>query len=254
MNNTFYALGAPTVALATLATLQGGVYNISDYGGNVAVYVNGQWRFQFPFQTTWANRPPVNLVPVGAELQATDYNNQTWVCDGTYWRPAQGRVSIKYSHGQIGAPLATVQNATGGLLAIPGGSAKIAGGLIIPGSSVLIHSSGRKVGSAGTAVSQATIGVSNSLADPSAQAFNVSSASLTSMLTGARISFGSSKTSAFSNTWIGYGSSGGSAANIQSNMTSGINTDADMFVNIGINSANVADSFELFSFEVWLEV
>lgn len=228
-------------------------YEITDYGGNIATAVGGQWRFEFPFRTTWANRPPVNLVPVGAELQATDYASQKWICDGTVWRPAQGRVSIKYSHGQIGAPLATVQNATGGILAIPGGSAKIAGGIIIPGSSLFIHSSGRKVGSAGAAVSQATIGVLNSLADPSAQAFNVSSANITSILTGARISFGSSKTSAFSNTWIGYGSSGGSAANIQSNITAGVNTDADMFVNIGINSANVADSFELFSFEVWLE-
>ncbi len=250
--------GAPVYTTGTLppttGLLEGAAIAVSNYGGNIAKLVNGQWRYELPFRTTWADRPPVSAVPAGTELQVTDFNNQKWISDGVYWRPAQGRVSLKYVHGLIGSPLATIQNATGGVFAIPGGSARIPAGMIIPHSALLIHSSGCKVGSAGTAVSQATLGVLNSLSDSSAQAFNVSSASLTSILTGSRVAFGTSKTSAFLNTWLGYGSAGGSASNVQSNMSSGINTDADMFVNLGINSANTADSFELFSFEVWLEV
>ena len=49
------------------------------YGENVATVVNGTFRYLLPFVTTWAGRPPASSVPVGTELQVTDYANQKWI-------------------------------------------------------------------------------------------------------------------------------------------------------------------------------
>ena len=119
-------------------------YEISDYGGNIATAVGGVWRFEFPFRTTWANRPPVNLVPIGTELQVTDYASQKWICDGTYWRPAQGRVTIGQQWGRVGQPLASLSGSAS--FTIPGGNPLIRAGMIIPHSRVYCETFVRKDG------------------------------------------------------------------------------------------------------------
>ena len=77
----------PQKALAALppsASLPTGTqYEVTDYGGNVAIVINGAWRFVAPFRTKWADRPPVGIVPAGTELQVTDYANQKFISDGT---------------------------------------------------------------------------------------------------------------------------------------------------------------------------
>lgn len=254
MNNIFYALGAPVVTLATLATLQGGVYNISDYGGNVAVYVNGQWRFQFPFQTTWANRPAVGLVSPGTELQVTDYANQKWISDGTYWRAAQGRAIIKELFGLVttGGHIAQISATTAGLFAIPAGGCKIPAGMIIPQSRLYIQADGIKAGGAGTANFIVYLGTTNSAADSAVVNQGVSIGTNTNALTTAAARFGTATDRYNSRTWQGEGISNASQ-NSLSDRIGNVNTAVDMFVNVGVAAANAADVFNLTALQVVLE-
>ena len=131
---------------SSVRLLTGTVFEITDYGGNIATAVNGVWLFEYPFCTTWANRPPVNLVPAGTELQVTDYANQKFISDGTYWRPAQGRVTIVQKWGSYEKPLATLQTVATGQFTIPGGNPLIPAGMIVPHTSVRCFATIRKVG------------------------------------------------------------------------------------------------------------
>jgi len=136
-------MGVPSYTVATLpdpASLDTGTQaEVVDCGGNIATVVAGAWRFEYPFRTTWANRPPVNLVPAGTELQVTDYANQKWISDGINWRPAQGRAIITQQHGNTTQPLATLSGITQGYFTIPGGNPIIKGGMILHHSRVYIE-------------------------------------------------------------------------------------------------------------------
>ena len=69
----------------------------------------------------WANRPSAALVRPGTEIVVSDYGYQKWVSDGTYWRPAQGRATIKDLFGLVatGGHIAQISGTTAGLFAIP---------------------------------------------------------------------------------------------------------------------------------------
>ena len=130
----------------------GTAYEITDYGGNIATVVAGAWRFEYPFRTTWANRPAVGLVPAGTELQVTGYANQKWISDGAYWRPAQGRAILKELHGLIaaGRQIAQLSGVSSGIFTIPGGC-KIPAGMVIPHSRLYVQADGFKSGVNGPA-------------------------------------------------------------------------------------------------------
>ena len=102
--NTLVPISLQQKSLAALPSAvglrTGSAYEITDYGGNIATAVNGVWRFEYPFRTTWANRPPVNLVPAGTELQVTDYANQKWISDGLYrdWETDRKSTRLNSSH------------------------------------------------------------------------------------------------------------------------------------------------------------
>lgn len=146
---------------ATLPT--GTSFAVTDYGGNIATAVGGVWRFEFPFRTTWANRPPVNLVPVGAELQATDYANQKWICDGTYWRPAQGRVKLLHKWGSTSAPLSVVTGAGDMQFTIT--DKIIKPGVLLDGCKLNLQAWIRRSGNAGQTYIYAKMGVLDSYSD-----------------------------------------------------------------------------------------
>ena len=253
MNSTFFSLGAPTVTLATLQTLQGGVYNIADYGGNVAIWVNGQWRFQLPVRTDWAGRPAVGLVPTGAELQVTDYANQKWINDGTVWRPAQGRVVLKGQFGLFaaGGQIAQISGAASGLFAIPGGC-KIPVGMIIPHSRLYVQADCYKSGANGTANFTIHLGTANSSTDPLMCGQGSAITSGANVLATAAARFGTATDRFNARSWQGEGVSSGSNASMVDRIGN-VNTNADMWLNVGINTANAADVFNLVSLQVVLE-
>ena len=247
----------PPKALADLpppASLPTGTqYEVTDYGGNAAIVINGVWRFVAPFRTTWANRPPVNLVPVGAELQATDYNNQTWICDGTYWRPAQGRVVLKELHGLIavGSQLAQLSGVSSGLFTIPGGC-KIPAGMVIPHSRLFVQTDGFKAGANGQANFTVQLGTSNSLSDVSICTQSLTSASGVNSVISCAARFGTATDRFNSRNWQGEGATGGSY-NSMNDRVGFANTNADMFLNLGVTGGNALDVFNLVSLQVVLE-
>lgn len=138
-------------------------YEIADYGGNVAVAVNGQWRFELPFRTTWAGRPVVGLVPIGTELQVTDFNNQKWVSDGTVWRPAQGRVVLLHKWGSTNSPISVVTGAVDMQFTIT--DKIIKPGVLLDGCKLNLQAWIRRSGNAGTASIYAKMGALDSYSD-----------------------------------------------------------------------------------------
>ena len=225
-------------------------YEILDYGGNIATAVNGVWRFEYPFRTTWANRPPVNLVPVGAELQATDYNNQTWVCDGTYWRPAQGLALLLSSSSGAAGFIAQISGLTAAVFTVSGN--KIPAGMIPPQGRILVTSDGFKTGAAAGYRLRTHLGLLNSVGDP--EVTSVVSGGVTNspfaMSTSAR--FGQETGRFSSRGGLGGGVSSTAGFSMNSKNT-GLNTQQDMFVNIAAAEGNVADVYNLVSLQVWLE-
>lgn len=223
------------------------------YGQNVATVVNGAYRYLMPFVTTWVGRPPASSVPVGTELQVTDYGNQKWVSDGTYWRAAQGRAIIKDLFGLVatGGHIAQISGTTAGLLAIPGGC-KIPAGMVIPHSRLYIQADGIKTGGNGTASFIIYLGTTNSVADSLALNQAVSIGSNTNALSTTAARFGTATDRYNSRNWQGEGISSASQISM-SDRIGNVNTNADMFVNVGVAAANAADVFNLTALQVVLE-
>ena len=238
---------------SAVGLITGTAFEITDYGGNIATAVNGVWRFEYPFRTTWAGRPAVGLVPVGTELQVTDYANQKWVSDGTVWRSAQGRAMLKSIFGLVaaGRQIAQISGATSGLFTVPGGC-KIPAGMIIPNSRISVQSDSYKTGANGTANFMVTLGASNSSSDATmvVQAMTIITGVNSVTTCAARFSTATDRFN--SRYWQGEGVSSGSN-NSMSDRLGNVNTNADMWLNIGINSANTADTFNLVSLQVVLE-
>jgi len=238
------AIGLPT----------GTAVEITNYGGNVAVAVNGQWRFELPLRTTWAGRPAVGLVPAGTELQVTDYGNHKWVSDGVNWSPAQGVVVLYDLFGLNDGTghIAQIAGATSGTFAIPSGL-KIPAGMTRRGTKILVQVEATKVGGNGAANLSVTLGTLNSASDSSIVARSVSTGTGMQVLISCAARFGSSTTKFNTRDIVGEGITQASVANVMKDRTSNINTAADMWINVNINSANAGDVFNLIGIQVKLE-
>ena len=249
----FYTQG-PEYTLATLppaAGLPTGTpYTVTDYGGNVAVAVNGQWRFELPFRTTWADRPAVELVPAGTELQVTDYGNQKWINDGTYWRPAQGRVLI-YAKvtDSLATPLATLSAA--GIFAIPGGAPKIPAGMIIPQMKVCATTQFRKYGTAASASVNTKLGTTGGFGDQYLCGGSIGNNNLGDMKANGFAFFGAQSNRYISGGWMAENSS--SYGGVVTEISTNVNTAADMWATPAVTVMTAPDTIGLLSHQVWLE-
>ena len=205
------------------------------------------------FSGTWASRPSPTSVPAGSEFIATDYDNQTWVCDGTYWRTAQGRAVIKDLFGLVatGGQIAQLSGTTAGLFAIPGGC-KIPAGMIVPHSRLYVQADGLKSGGNGTASFIIYLGTTNSVADSLAINQGVSIGNNTNALATTAARFGTATDRYNSRNWQGEGISSASN-NSMTDRIGNVNTNADMFVNVGVAVSNAADVFNLTALQVVLE-
>ena len=232
-------------ALPSAAGLATGTsFEITNYGGNIAVACNGQWRFEFPFRTTWAGRPPVSAVPVGTELQVTDYANQKWINDGTYWRPAQGRVII----GNSVTP-SVVTGATDMMFTLATATKKVPAGMVTPGSRMVCSAEFIKSGVGGAFTPYIRFGTTGTYTDTSI--YGVGYPNTNNLL--GRMS---------SHILVGYDESficATSAVVSPGNGTQyqqtpvNFNINADMFMSVHIRGANAADSFTLMSTSIILE-
>ena len=238
-------------ALPSAAGLATGTsFEITNYGGNIATVVAGAWRFEYPFRTTWAGRPPVGLVPVGTELQVTDYANQKWINDGTVWRPAQGRILLAQKNADGYGSIAVLTGVTSGEWAITKPILK--GGMGVPGAKLRVEGLVIKVGTSGTFIPAAYLGTTGSMAtDP---AIGSVGATLSTDAAGIRwdmyACFGSNE-----NTYLRSGSIA-PQGQIQGNIivqSVNVNTASDMSVTFGMASGFATDAFHLKSYAVWLE-
>lgn len=233
--------------------LTGTVFEISDYGGNIATAVNGAWRFEYPFRTTWAGRPAVGLVPAGTELQVTDYANQKFISDGTYWRPAQGRALIAQKHGTATAPVAVLSATTAGVFTLPGGKIAIPAGMITPHSRLAGMALMRKIGATASAYFGIRFGTTGTSADSLVGGITsyIYHGSEVSVNTSARIgdialnSFTSMNTLGDGVTAAVTGTSVLQSANLDHS--------AGQFVSFVVTSGNVADVYNLLGYTVTLE-
>lgn len=238
-------------ALPPVVPASGTTYEITDYGGNIVVAVNGAYRFALPFVTTWAERPPVGLVPVGTELQVTDYANQKWISDGTYWRPAQGRVCIAQQYGKVSQPLATLSGIVQGYFTIPGGTPLIKAGMITPHSRVYLEALTRKEGTGGTAGFYGRLArVGSVFPDATFAIATIGNSNLQCNRFYGTANFGTSTTQFVTPQYL---APAAGAVNSTVDKASQVNTDEDMEVSMSIASATVTDSFSLFGYSVWLE-
>ena len=232
----------------------GTVYEILDYGGNIATVVAGAWRFEYPFRTTWAGRPPVGIVPAGTELQVTDYGNRKWISDGVNWIPAQGVVILYDLFGLNDGTghIAQISSATSGTFAIPG-RLKIPAGMLRNGTKISAQVEVTKVGGNGTATATVTLGTLNTTSDSSIVGQNMNIGTGMQALISCAARFGSSTTKFNTRDYVGEGITQASVANVMKDRTSNINTGADMWVNVNINSANTGDVFNLIGIQVKME-
>lgn len=226
-------------------------FAVTDYGGNIATAVNGVWRFEYPFRTTWAGRPAVGLVPAGTELQATDYNNQKWISDGTNWRPAQGRAVLYMKSADGSASLATLTNITSAEFAIT--KPVIKAGMIIPYSRLRIEGITAKNGAVQAYTPAVYLGKTNSMVtDP---AIGSIGGTLTADAASCRwdllAHFGSSTTMFFRS---GALAPQGQATASAFSQATNVDTTVDMYVTLSIlASTAVADIYALKSYSVILE-
>lgn len=247
----------PKVLLASLpsAALFQSVtcYEISDYGGNLAVAVNGAWRFEYPFRTTWAGRPAVGLVPTGTEIVVSDYGYQKWVSDGTYWRPAQGSALIAQKHGTATAPVAVLSATTAGVFTLPGGKIAIPAGMITPHSRLAGMALMKKVGGTASAYFGIRFGTTGTSADSLVGGITsyIYHGSEVSVNTSARI--GDIALNSFTS-MITIGD-GVTAAVTGTSVLQSANLDhsAGQFVSFVVTSGNVADVYNLLGYTVTLE-
>lgn len=227
---------------------------VSLYGGNIAVGVQGGYKYQLPFRTTWDNRPAANAVPSGTELQVTDYGSRKWISDGTYWVPAQGVIVLydKFGLNDGAGHIAQISGSAAGTFAIPGGL-KIPAGMIRRDTKISAQLELTKAGGNGTANATITLGTSNSASDGVMASLSVSAATGTQVFVSSAARFGSSATKFNTRNSLGEGVSQASSANVMQDRASSISTAADMWFNVNINSANAGDVFNLIGIQIKLE-
>lgn len=226
---------------------------VGNYNGNIARLINGVWRYISPFIVAWASRPAANAVPVGTELQVTDYGNQKWVSDGTYWRPAQGRVLLTQKVGSLTAPIAAIQSVSG-VFAIPGGGPLIPVGMLVPNSKLGIQAEMRKTTGAGTFTANIWIGTAGATTDRTVLASASPATANTDALLTTSIKISDVPTRFIARNWMGDGSTSSSNTGVISEANSGgFDTRLDMRVSFGNSAANATDNLVLLSYLVWLE-
>lgn len=227
----------------------GAVRQVTDYGGTIAVSDGTRWRLE-RLTCNWTDKPAANAVPVGTDLRVLDYNNVIFWSDGTYWRP-RGAQNLYHKNGLLTQPLATVTGLTLATFSTP--VLKIPAGMITPQSKLSTQVNGRKPTGTATAAFCITLGTSNGVADSGIVGLAIASPVNTVFDIASAAKFGSFTDRFFTQNWIGEGSTVANASGVNSDRVDNVNTNADMYLNFYISSANIADSFNLLSYRVTIE-
>ena len=221
--------------------------------GNAAIVSGGQIKYATPFRATWATRQAASSVMAGTELQVTDYANQKFISDGTYWRPAQGMALIAQRHGTLTTPISVLSATTSGVFTIPGGQIVIPAGMIVPNSRICVAGLFRKTGATANVFFGVKLGTAGNVDDSLVCGLTsgISSGSEVTVYSSARV--GDPIANNFVTLYtIGDGST---TFSTNSTQTRNVNVDhaADQFLSLYVASGNIADTYNLISYVVWLE-
>lgn len=246
-----FSNGITETTLANLGSAQSAGPNtqvqITDYGRTIATSDGGRWRLA-RLVLAWGDKPPANLVPPGTGLRVTDLNNASFFSDGTNWRP-DGKQTIYHKNGLVASPLATLSGVTAGLFAIP--QILIPAGMITPNSKIEIQYLGKKTNANGSLGWNTQLGTAASASDSSISGV-YSGATAGDVLIACAVRFGTDTTKALAMpNGNDFNNTNGSTQLYD--RTTNINTAANMYVTIGVISANALDSFSLTSVRVSYE-
>ena len=222
---------------------------ISDCNGNIARLINGAWRYISPFIVAWDSRPAANAVPVGTEIQVTDYANQKWVSDGTYWIPAQGRVVLSQQCAAPEAPLSVVTGATDSQFTLATAAKRIPAGMLIPKSSLVLNGELVKTGTNGVFTPYIRFGTSDSYVDTTAYRAGMPNTTGLLVRMAAKCRLDASGNYAYTTSVVTEPGSGSQWSSSSQNF----NPAVDMFMSLHVRGANAADSFALVASSIILE-
>lgn len=153
---------------------------------------------------------------------------------------------VVYSRwGSLTSPIASLSGVTSGVFSVPGGPIKIPAGSIPANAKVYVQADIRKVGANATASLNLYLGTAGNTTDPSLVGVTIAIGNNTDALVSSAARFGTSKTQYSTRTWAGEGTTSASSGNVLADRTTQVNTEADMFVTIGLAAASASDVFNL---------
>ena len=218
-------------------------------GSNIAY--GGLGNAASPIVTSWANRPSPASVAPGTRIAVTDYNYQQWVSDGTYWRPAQGRILLAQKSSDGAAFLASLTNTTSGEFAIT--KTVIKAGMIIPNSRIRVEGLTLKSGSLQSFTPAVYLGKTASMAtDPAVGSIGGTLPADTAACRWDLLAYFGTATNMFLRSGAIAPQSQGSSTMFS--QATNVDTTVDMYVTLGVlASTAVADIYMLKSYSIFLE-
>lgn len=202
--------------------------------------------------STWANRPDATLYGLGHILPVSDVgqNGSFWFSNGTNW-VRDSDLLLVHDSGSLAAPIATISGTTAALFTLPLGNIKIPANMLIAGrSQVYVEHFIVRVGANATADSRDYFGTANSSSD---QAIRVNTLNATDNFSDWCFS-GCTLATTTSITRLNVHTLNADVASGMSDVSSNINSAADMYINIGITTANASDSFKLIGYSVRVRI
>ncbi len=162
--------------------------------------------------------------------------------------PSSGRIPIVRMSGSIAAPLATISNSTGASFTIP--AIAIPAGMLVPATSSLWASCRiRRTGATASAVGVVRLGNTNTTADNTMFANTGGATDANGIDIFSRASIATTTTYCAAvlgapNAWT---------ASPDVDRATNFDTSTINYVQFGISTANIADSFALLDYAVWIE-
>jgi hypothetical protein len=212
---------------------------------------NGIWRSQQGGiqKYTWATKPAIASLPSYTPILITDVGvgGSLWHHDGTDWHPTATEVVLAAKGGTVATPLASLSGiAVDTKFTLPA-DILIPGGMIIPETAhLIVDALFQRLGTGGANLWKMHVGTANTIGDA---ATSHASTAVNAQGLRARHAFVFPTTSAVMTDRQAFNTNAGF---VGADLSTNIDTDADMYVNFSVGSANAADTYQLFSYSVIL--
>ncbi len=196
----------------------------------------------------WASRPPAVELP-GATVNITDIpangSGCEFVSDGINWIPKARTVVLGCKNASMALPFQIIIGST--YFVFDEAKVRIPAGLISPNSTLRVEAIVRRTGVNSAATFGVLLGTGGGGGDAAVGSVSLAATQGICNRVTVDVSFGTNRGLCTSS---GVLNSNQSSVSAPFDVDSGINADADMFVNFLVSGANAADSFQLISYRV----